>query len=77
MKKIIEFRVTGARQFPLDMLRYDHCWPATADDVVTVSEILSGDIPAGHQTQVLMRGLGVTVGRWASFGWIVSDIRKV
>jgi hypothetical protein len=27
------FTVTGSMSFPLDMLRYDACWPSSQDDV--------------------------------------------
>lgn len=30
--KLRTFKVTGAGQFPIDMLRYDACWPATEAD---------------------------------------------
>ncbi len=75
MRKLIHtFRVTGARGFPLDMLRYDCAWPATSDDAVTVSDLITGSIPHGHSTQVLFRSINPpTSGRWASFGWTVSD----
>lgn len=35
-KRLVEFRVSGVGYFPVDMLRYDRCWPATTDDAVSV-----------------------------------------
>lgn len=31
------FTVRGRGEFPLDMLRYDSCWPATGEDVAKIA----------------------------------------
>jgi hypothetical protein len=64
----IEFTVTGKGQFPIDMLRYDLCWPATGSD--------STDIANAYRTsgahRIDLKGLKTpTPARWASFGWTV------
>jgi hypothetical protein len=61
----ITFDVEGKGDFPTDMLRYDHCWPATQTDAG-----LMGITTFASTRQVRMRGLtGPTPARWASFGW--------
>lgn len=70
------FVVVGKGSFPVDMLRYDKCWPA--------SEFMSGLIVnTSHQTnhpdshRIELRGLKTpTVGRWSSFGWRVVAIEN-
>lgn len=65
----IEFVVEGRGEFPLDMLRYDRCWPASIDDTLR--------IPRDHlaiDRQIGLAGLKVpTAARWASFGWKVVE----
>jgi hypothetical protein len=69
--------------FPLDMLRYDHCIPATSEDVGKIIDSLS------YERQIELEQskdeLVVTVSaywekpykpkaeRWQSFGWQVVD----
>jgi len=66
--KQFEFTVTGTGQFPVDMLRYDSCWPATESDSTRL-----GGGPVMEPRSVTVRGLRrPTVGRWKSFGWSVS-----
>ena len=65
-----EFTVEGSGEFPADMLRYDHCWPASEAD----SRLLENPIykPGRTRRVINLRGLtGPTPGRWASFGWTV------
>lgn len=66
----ITFDVEGRGDFPLDMLRYDLCWPATEDDSRLVAHaVRTADRP------VRLRGLKLpTVARWASFGWKVAVV---
>lgn len=63
----ITFVVTGRSAFPIDMFRYDRCWPATeADSVALVSS-------ASIRT-ITLKGLKEpSLARWASFGWKVLD----
>ena len=76
--KLIEYRVTGAAgQFPLDMLRYDHAWPATEDDAHTIHSCLSGDTPILHRVQILLYGHTCHIDRWNSFGWRVMGSRQM
>jgi hypothetical protein len=63
----IEFVVEGGVNagFPIDMLRYDLCWPATGSDSIELAK-------ATGPRRVTMKGLKTpTPARWASFGWTV------
>lgn len=62
----VVFDVVGSGSFPVDMLRYDRCWPESQSDV---SVAFSGGVT---ERRVQMRGLlPPTEQRWASFGWRV------
>jgi hypothetical protein len=69
--------VTGNTEFPLDMLRYDACYPATSMDVVILKESIEYDLADGPYTVVLNGGilyqLGPNKARWESFGWTVKE----
>lgn len=85
-KYLQTFSVSGRLDFPLDMLRYDHCWPSSSDDVVTMApdfprqSALGGDVAISvtHiKTVQVSRHVESpkhqpTVDRWASFGWTVN-----
>jgi hypothetical protein len=60
------FMVRGSGHFPLDMLRYDRCYPAGQDDVSKVAEG-----PELRSVNVTAPYGALTVARWASFGWSV------
>lgn len=69
-------KVTGTGDFPVDMLRYDACYPRTTEDAL---KILGGYTFAfGERRTVELvrvsdsRSNGFTPGRWASFGWRVE-----
>jgi hypothetical protein len=60
-----DFVVTGAGDFPFDMLHCDQCWPLTSDDAATLTL-------AAHSEprSIRMRSYRTpTVERWSSFGW--------
>ena len=77
------FEITGRLAFPLDMLRYDHCFPATQE---AVSRIQIKSFPAESQegrqaTPVIelrayhsRKTWTPTTGRWESFGWRVIHV---
>lgn len=66
------FTVRGRGEFPLDMLRYDSCWPFSSLDAVKMRR-------EGEKREVVLRtvvyksGVVATVGRWHSFGWKVLN----
>ncbi len=70
MKKSYLFTVTGeGSNFPVDMLRYDRCWPATTDDAIAI---------VNEPREVRMGSNQYpTQDRWTSFGWQITDITKV
>ena len=65
------FTVEGSGEFPLDMLRYDRCWPATQNDAIQINAHM------GRRTVTLATGQRSTasyptVARWESFLWRVQ-----
>jgi hypothetical protein len=72
MAKLHRWSVKGNGPFPLDMLRYDSCWPLTSYDV----ELMAGNVKVEEPTEVHMVSLSgpPTTGRWESFGWTVGDV---
>ena len=76
--------VTGRGHFPVDMLRYDACWPSDdhAVEVITFAGDNSLDEPDQFYTCDLTRvstnpNDNPTSARWASFGWSVSRVRNL
>lgn len=68
--ELVSFTVTGSNEFPLDMLRYDRCWPATASDASAIRRA------AGAARSITLQSIGFsspTIKRWESFGWTVTD----
>lgn len=62
------FIVSGAGEFPIDMLRYDACWPASEAD--------SSEITSNGLRRVALRHRSLfplTPGRWNSFGWKIVE----
>lgn len=66
------FTVTGTGRFPLDMLRYDSCWPATQTDVHNMSDHGHAVMGRCPSTIALETHGEPTSDRWASFGWEVA-----
>jgi hypothetical protein len=82
----IKFKVTGNGHFPIDMLRYDHCYPVGSRSIEAMMR--GNKIPAKHSVELAMEvtttksnatrlveeKLAPTVGRWNSFSWEVSNV---
>lgn len=75
MSKIVDFTVRGTGPFPVDMLRFDECWPVEIHDVAEITRTIDAGSAKtaiirlrGRQTTSITRP---TVGRWDSFGWRV------
>ena len=73
----VEFQVIGSAWFPVDMLRYDSCCPATSEDAAKIehSRVQVGERPT---VSIRLRRFGMsqqgpTAERWRSFGWVVSS----
>jgi hypothetical protein len=63
------FTVSGRGAFPLDMLRYDSCWPNSEADTSAIDE-------PRERRKVTLRtysNYSPTIDRWESFGWRVDD----
>ena len=67
------FTVTGAGEFPFDMLRYDRCWPEREGETHKLGSGQPGFRTAGVRSVEMVSLRGPTVARWASFGWKVGD----
>lgn len=75
-KKLFIFTVEGPGVFPLDMLRYDACFPY---DSYSVGEMVISGRPGAQQEKhkvTLISRQEPTHGRWESFGWKVIEERK-
>lgn len=74
-----EFTVEGIWDFPIDMLRYDMCWPEhETSDSVNIAESFRPSRKKSEPTRICLVGLREpTDGRWSSFGWRVVSSRKV
>jgi hypothetical protein len=76
-EQIWHAEVVGSGSFPMDMLRYDRCLPATEVDSNTIlrSALESMIVSDNDSYKVEVYGYGIkgpTVGRWESFGWRVA-----
>lgn len=77
---------TSYVRFPIDMLRYDRCRPASKNDSVIIARSLSVRRSKGASAEDFEIQLAAnehknwtpTEGRWKSFGWeVVSHGRLV
>ncbi len=77
-----QFTVEGMGTFPIDMLRYDRCWPRTGADAAMVQEEhrTAGGRATRHVdivTHVRPGQSWPTIDRWRSYGWLVTMIDGV
>ncbi len=73
--------VEGSGTFPVDMLRYECCVPATESDANSIQHHEEKRVVKLFRftpTSSLMDGPATRTGRerWASFGWRVLPIRE-
>lgn len=81
----LEYTVSGRGRFPLDMLRYDASYPSRSESVAAIEHSLAE--PHGSDVVYAIQlhrwtdqnkrdavRLGITEGRWNSFGWYVSNV---
>jgi hypothetical protein len=68
--------VAGVVGFPIDMLRYDECSPATEHDSAKICQSLAGTgrLEIGIRYMGHGAGHGLTAGRWKSFGWEILEM---
>lgn len=67
-----EFTVRGSGKFPVDMLRYDSCYPADSDSATMI--LLDDEEFSPRDVHLIMvrktrDECFPTVRRWGSFGW--------
>lgn len=71
------FRVSGKRQFPVDMLRRDACYPRNTESAVEMyRDHRDEDYNEARTIEMASdqeRRWNPTIGRWLSFGWDVRD----
>ncbi len=74
---VIRFTAIGNRDFPLDMLRHDACWPSDSDSAWRIAdtrrEIADKLIP--YEIHLLSHR-EPTAERWQSFSWSVVVNRE-
>lgn len=79
-RKFWHYAVYGTGRFPMDMLRYDQCWPATESDSYLVQQEATS-APDDYLTRprvVRINGISApTVARWKSHGWRVIESMDV
>ncbi len=79
----MRFTVTGRVGFPIDMLRFDTCYPATEADSAKIYQTLAGHNTDGVSVDLIMdhglrgrRTRRPNEGRWESFMWKVTDMGR-
>jgi len=82
-KKHLRYRFTvrasGPMGFPLDMLRYDCCWPRRSEGVLMISGLIAGTgaTPNGQVKEIELTGIAPpNYARWRTFGWLVVDVTE-
>jgi len=70
--KYMKFTISGRGNFPLDMLRYDCCYPSSPQDVSKIEGREPREI-----TLIAANPFAPTKGRWASFGWTATNGEEV
>lgn len=59
------FTVSGYGKFPIDMLRFDECWPIGVDDAALIADTQIDWV--GKWTVALSSASAPTPTRWQSF----------
>lgn len=85
----IKISVTGSGEFPIDMLRYDGCFPLSEGDSGLIESSYShsiaspeaGEFPPIKIKVILLKPNGYkhwtpSYSRWKSFGWEVIECEK-
>jgi hypothetical protein len=66
---VCKYEVCGKGLFPVDMLRYDACWPSSSDDALALLLCPVPCQPELPRTISLIAIQPPTKERWESFGW--------
>lgn len=67
-------RLYGEGPFPIDMLRYDYCWPVTFN-ILSDNSVIGDEMIVG--SAVHLKRHVFTVARWASFGWECEPLKTL
>ena len=71
--------IKGKGDFPIDMLRYDDCFPATESDSYAIAKTFDSygewEICVKKQVRTYSKVRDWTNGRWASFGCSMESIQ--
>jgi len=72
------FIVEGKGMFPIDMLRYDACFPSDFKAVVGIGS--PAEKPYEREVKLCQprqtaTERQVTIDRWKTFGWVVKEIQ--
>jgi len=62
---------------PVDMLRYDSCWPASGEDANKLSDAVQIRREVHPISVTLCSHSKPTIARWASFLWSVTNIQTL
>lgn len=68
-----------SNHFPLDMLRYNQCWPESQGDMDKLRAAYYCT-EEDKQKAIVVNITGInppSVERWRSFGWAVNDVRSM
>ena len=77
-RSMTQFTVEGRDPFPMDMLRYDACWPADTGGALAISWSHTREPgPGNHKITLNTWLVGITPERWQSFGWTVVSQERV
>lgn len=81
MSKIVYAKITGSGNFPIDMLRYDSCCPATEEDSYAIGNTLNNYEKnwVVFVKKILLErrrknSSVFTEGRWQSFGCQIEEV---
>jgi len=70
----IKIFVMGSGKFPIDMLRYDRCVPATESDANGIASREAYGRCIGLIRFSSARRSAPNIARWKSFGWVVGRV---
>ena len=82
MAYTVQFKVGGCGKFPIDMLRYEACYPVHERETRNIEKQEPGwrsrvpiviCLEKRFGTKAEARLWSPTKGRWESFGWTVLD----
>lgn len=78
-QSLTQFTVKGHSTFPLDMLRYDQCWPADTASALEITNLIEthGVHERARTITLHTWNVGITPDRWKIFGWTVISQDRV